>query len=91
MSTAGRSSIDEHVTALSGALVIRMGDKLQAKGGKALGVGGCTLMPANMISGWWLYIKQNLRSSRRNNYLSTLIDQSLLHCGRPSFRRRFFR
>lgn len=39
---------DEHVTVLAGRLVIGLGDKLNPKGGKALGVGGFALMPANM-------------------------------------------
>ncbi|HXH28973.1 MAG TPA: cupin domain-containing protein [Candidatus Polarisedimenticolia bacterium] len=38
---------DEHVTVLSGKLHIGMGDKLDPAGGKALGVGGFGLMPAN--------------------------------------------
>lgn len=39
---------DEHVTVLSGALAIGMGDKLQEKGGKVLDGGGFALMPAHM-------------------------------------------
>jgi quercetin dioxygenase-like cupin family protein len=39
---------DEHVTVLSGALAIGMGDKLDEKGGKVLTVGGFALMPAHM-------------------------------------------
>jgi len=39
---------DEHVTVLSGALALGMGDKLLEKGGKVLDVGGFALMPANM-------------------------------------------
>lgn len=37
---------DEHVTVLSGALFIGMGDKLDAAAGKQLGVGSFALMPA---------------------------------------------
>jgi quercetin dioxygenase-like cupin family protein len=39
---------DEYVTVLSGSLSMGMGDKLDLKGGKALGVGGFAMMPANM-------------------------------------------
>ena len=39
---------DEHVMVLSGSLSMGMGDKLDLKGGKALGVGGFAMMPANM-------------------------------------------
>ena len=39
---------DEHVTVLSGNLSMGMGDKLDLKGGKALGVGGFAMMPANI-------------------------------------------
>ena len=39
---------DEHVTVLSGALALGMGDMLQEKGVKILEVGGFALMPANM-------------------------------------------
>ena len=39
---------DENVTVVSGSLYIGMGDKLNEKGGKHLGVGGYALMPANM-------------------------------------------
>lgn len=38
---------DEHVTVLAGALFMGMGDKLDTAAGKALGVGGFALMPAN--------------------------------------------
>jgi quercetin dioxygenase-like cupin family protein len=37
---------DEHVTVLSGDLFMGMGDKLDRKAGKGLGVGGFGLMPA---------------------------------------------
>ena len=37
---------DEHVTVLSGDLYMGMGDKLDKKAGKGLGVGGFGLMPA---------------------------------------------
>lgn len=39
---------DEHVTVLSGTLYAAMGEKLDPKAGKALGVGGFALMPAGM-------------------------------------------
>jgi quercetin dioxygenase-like cupin family protein len=39
---------DENVTVLSGSLYIGMGDKLNEKGAKQLGVGGYGMMPANM-------------------------------------------
>jgi quercetin dioxygenase-like cupin family protein len=37
---------DEHVTVLSGDLFMGMGDKLDMKAGKGLGLGGFALMPA---------------------------------------------
>lgn len=37
---------DENVTVLSGRLFMGMGDKLDPKGGKPLGVGGFVMMPA---------------------------------------------
>ena len=39
--------MDEHVTVVAGTLYIGMGDKMNKSGGKALGVGGFALMPAN--------------------------------------------
>jgi quercetin dioxygenase-like cupin family protein len=39
---------DEHVTVLSGTLFMGMGDMLNTKAGKALGVGGFAMMPASM-------------------------------------------
>jgi quercetin dioxygenase-like cupin family protein len=39
---------DEHITVLAGRLSVGMGDRLDSKAGKALGVGGFAMMPANM-------------------------------------------
>jgi quercetin dioxygenase-like cupin family protein len=47
---------DEHVTVLSGTLFMGMGEKLDTKAGKALGVGGFGLMPAN--ANHFAYTKQ---------------------------------